>query len=225
MKPSNFEIEKEKILDQIVGGRCYYPDVKIWMHPFTIILVYYSKKLNVSPNALSLLNLFISIICLFFIYTNNFLLAFVLFWIRAILDCSDGALARYADQTSKFGALLDKAIDFPFYISFWLLIALKLPNIYYSIYLLSSAFLYLLLVEYYIEPRLLKLDKRAPVKKYFIDRGYILGFGFFTVFEFWTLAVFAVNVNYALQYLFVLIILTNMDIIYRLYEVIRYIRR
>ena len=222
MKSEKFKIEKEKILDQIVGGRCYYFDVKIWMHPFAIYLVYFSKRLNITPNFLSFANLFTSILCLIFFLTNNFIASFLLFWIRAILDCSDGALARYANQTSDFGKLLDSLIDWPFYIILWLLIAIKISNLYLSLYFLTSVFLYVLLVEYFIEPKLKKLKNRAPLKNYFLKNGFILGFGVFSVIEFWSLAFFAYNSTFAINNIYLLVILTNLDLVYRLYEVIRY---
>ncbi len=222
MKNLDFITEKEKILDQIVGGRCYYPDVRIWMHPFVVYLVYYSRKLKISPNALSITNLFVSIICLFCFYSNFFIAAFFLFWLRGILDCSDGALARYSNQTSKFGKILDSAIDWPFYISLWILVALKISNIYIAFYFLLSSILYVILVEYLIEPRLKNLVKRAPIKQYFLDRGFIIGFGVFTVLEFWTLALFALNNSFAREYIYVLVILVNLDLLYRIYETLRY---
>ena len=58
------------------------------------------------------------------------------------------------------------------------------------------------------------------MKQFFIDRGILIGMGVFTELEFWALAFFAIGV--APKYFWVLVLVNNMDLFYRWYEVIRY---
>ena len=222
---SEFLLEKEKILDEMIGGRCYYPDVRIWMHPFSTLLVYFSKKNNITPNTLSILNLLLSILCLFCFFKSYYFFAFFLFWMRAVLDCSDGALARYNNQTSKLGKFLDSAIDWPFYLILWFFIAFKLSSLFLTIYFLFTVISYVCFVEIYIEPNLSKLVKRAPLKNFFLEKGYILGFGVFTVLEFWSLAFFLFSDFLASKHIYILLILVNIDLLYRIYEIVIYKKR
>lgn len=61
----------------------------------------------VTPNMVSWFNIFFSVIILFLFATNNILLAIVLVFVRNILDCVDGGLARVKQQFSPWGGFLD----------------------------------------------------------------------------------------------------------------------
>jgi len=147
-------------------------------------------------------------------------LALLLFWGRLVIDYSDGALARYTDKTSKFGHRLDMVTDYVCYLGVWILIVLQLNSFCEQLYFLASCFAYLLCVQFYIIPRLGKLKRRATVKQFFMNHGILIGMGVFTELEFWALVFFAIGV--APKYLWVLAFINNMDLFYRLYEVVRY---
>ncbi|MGL6298249.1 MAG: archaetidylinositol phosphate synthase [Methanobacteriaceae archaeon] len=73
-----------------------------------------AKKLNVNPNIITIISLVLAIISAYlFSIGNPFYLigagGFILF--SGVLDVIDGAVARYHNKTSPFGAFLDSTID------------------------------------------------------------------------------------------------------------------
>ncbi len=215
-----FTEEKHRILESTTGAYCNYPSVRLFIHPFSIRIVYISAKLSLHPNLLSTVNIFISLSCLLFFLFHMYALSLLFFWARLVIDYSDGALARYTYKTSKFGDQLDKVTDYVCYLGLWILISLQLNSSFEKIFFLISCTAYLLCVHYYIIPRLVKLKRRAKVKQFFLDRGIVMGMGVFFELEFWSLVLFAIGV--APGYLFVLVILNNLDLLYRIYEILKY---
>lgn len=216
----SYRDEKEAIIDVTSGGRCYYLTVRLLIHPLSFRLVYLANKLRIHPNYLSLLCALFSVLCLYYFYMEHFLAAFILFYIRTIFDYADGALARYSSKLSKSGGILDRLIDEIFYLTLWIFIALKTESIVLGIYFMISVLLYRLIVDLFIWPRLDLLKKRSTIKKYFMDRGIIIGCGVATVLEFWVLFIFSIKVS---KYLLIIpILLCNLDLLYRTYEIIRY---
>lgn len=63
------------------------------------------------PNILTIIRFLLIPIIVFFIFTNNFLLAFVFFTISAITDIADGFIARKFNLISNFGKLMDPLAD------------------------------------------------------------------------------------------------------------------
>ena len=47
----------------------------------------------------------------FYVITENYTLFFFLYGLSAALDMADGYAARYFDQCSEFGAVLDQITD------------------------------------------------------------------------------------------------------------------
>ena len=103
------------------------------------------------PNVLTIFRLVLIPIILFFIYTGNFLLAFILFTISGITDVLDGFIARKFDLISNVGKLLDPLADKLTQISIlaalvkleaipgWILIILVLKEL---VMVLGASFLY-----------------------------------------------------------------------------------
>ena len=145
-------------------------------------------------------------------------MALVFFWLRVVFDYVDGALARYKNQCTKFGKYLDLTIDYLFYLSFWIFLAYTHSGI--GIYILCVPIIYTLTVDYFIEPRLGLLKKREPIKQFFINKGFILGFAPFGQFELWVfIASFVGVISESILYFIVLVFI---DLIYRVYEVVRF---
>ena len=79
----------------------------IFYRPLAFPLVLLGKKLKLTPNFFTTLSLISVLISAFFYSQNMIYWAAVLLFIKQILDCVDGSLARLTNQFSKFGGLYD----------------------------------------------------------------------------------------------------------------------
>jgi CDP-diacylglycerol--glycerol-3-phosphate 3-phosphatidyltransferase len=80
-------------------------------HRITSPIVGILSKSAITPNALTFVNLALSIGAAYAIATGHFLLGGVLVVVSGLFDLLDGALARLTRQATKFGAILDSTID------------------------------------------------------------------------------------------------------------------
>ncbi len=99
--------------------------------PIAIRLTYLFIKLGWSANAVTLSSLFFGVGGAFLLYPKNVLLnllgvACEIF--AAILDCSDGQVARLAHTSSQFGRLLDGAVDMANYVAIYLAVGFRLMD-------------------------------------------------------------------------------------------------
>lgn len=86
-----------------------------------------AKKTSLSPNTITALNIFLTIILTSIIFLKipsyvclpGIILIMIL---HVILDFFDGCLARTQNKSSKFGKLLDNISDVSYYLIFWLFI-------------------------------------------------------------------------------------------------------
>jgi CDP-diacylglycerol--glycerol-3-phosphate 3-phosphatidyltransferase len=69
------------------------------------------SKSRITPNALTFINLALNIIAAYVIAAGYFFLGGVLVLVAGLFDLLDGALARFTEQTTKFGAILDSVVD------------------------------------------------------------------------------------------------------------------
>ena len=69
------------------------------------------SKTGVTPNALTLINLALNVVAAYVIATGHFLPGGILVLVSGFFDLLDGALARFAKQATKFGAILDSTVD------------------------------------------------------------------------------------------------------------------
>jgi len=69
------------------------------------------SKLGPSPNQYTLNSIFFGIFCFVSLIFKNFILGLIFFLISAFLDFVDGAVARYSNKVTKFGAYLDTISD------------------------------------------------------------------------------------------------------------------
>jgi CDP-diacylglycerol--glycerol-3-phosphate 3-phosphatidyltransferase len=69
------------------------------------------SKTGVTPNALTLINLGLNIVAAYVIAVGHFVPGGILILVSGLFDLLDGALARFAKQATKFGAILDSTVD------------------------------------------------------------------------------------------------------------------
>ena len=103
------------------------------------------------PNILTILRLILIPIILYFIYSGNYILAFILFTISGITDVLDGFIARKFNLISNIGKLLDPLADKLTQISvlaalvkieiipFWILVIVVLKEL---VMVVGASFLY-----------------------------------------------------------------------------------
>ena len=63
------------------------------------------------PNALTIIRFLLIPIIVYFIFSNNFIYAFIFFTISGITDIADGCIARKFNLISNFGKLMDPLAD------------------------------------------------------------------------------------------------------------------
>jgi len=80
-------------------------------HRITNPVVGILSKSGIKPDALTFVGLAIDIGAAYVIATSYFFLGGVLILISGLFDLLDGALARFANQATKFGAILDSIVD------------------------------------------------------------------------------------------------------------------
>jgi len=69
------------------------------------------SKLGLSPNQFTILSLFFALISFYFLLKSNLGLALISYFLAAILDLIDGAVARFKKTETKKGAYLDTVCD------------------------------------------------------------------------------------------------------------------
>lgn len=63
------------------------------------------------PNTLTVVRLLLIPIIIFYIFTGNYILAFIFFTLSGITDIADGCIARKFNLVSNFGKLMDPLAD------------------------------------------------------------------------------------------------------------------
>lgn len=74
-------------------------------------IVKLAMKLNLSPNAVTLIGLIITLLASYFYAKGYFRIAGLILLLAGLCDAIDGEVARKANKVSKFGAFLDSTID------------------------------------------------------------------------------------------------------------------
>ena len=80
------------------------PYVKIYIDPI-------AKKIYINPNILTIIGLFIGILSAYFFASGNLLIGGILILVSGCFDVIDGAVARYQNSNTPFGAILDSTTD------------------------------------------------------------------------------------------------------------------
>lgn len=82
------------------------------LRPFlTKILEPIASRLNINPNVVTIISPFLAIISAYFFATGNLIGGALFILLSGFLDVVDGAVARYHNRTSPFGAFLDSTMD------------------------------------------------------------------------------------------------------------------
>ena len=68
-------------------------------------------RLNINPNIVTVISPFLAIISAIFFASGNLIGGAIFILLSGFLDVVDGAVARYHDRTSPFGAFLDSTMD------------------------------------------------------------------------------------------------------------------
>ena len=70
-----------------------------------------ASRLNINPNIVTVISPFLAIISAYFFATGNLIGGALFILLSGFLDVVDGAVARYHDRASPFGAFLDSTMD------------------------------------------------------------------------------------------------------------------
>ena len=77
----------------------------------TKILNPVAKNLNINPNIVTVISPFIAVIAAYGFANHMLILGMIAILASGFLDVVDGAVARYHDRSSPFGAFLDSTMD------------------------------------------------------------------------------------------------------------------
>ena len=77
----------------------------------TRILNPVAKRLNVNPNIVTVISPFVALLAAYGFANKLLILGTVAILLSGFLDVVDGAVARYHNRSSKFGAFLDSTMD------------------------------------------------------------------------------------------------------------------
>ena len=82
------------------------------LRPFlTKILNPLAKHLNINPNIVTVISPFIAVLAAYGFANHLLIIGTLAILLSGFLDVVDGAVARYHNKTSKFGAFLDSTMD------------------------------------------------------------------------------------------------------------------
>ncbi|KAA6225437.1 MULTISPECIES: CDP-alcohol phosphatidyltransferase family protein [unclassified Campylobacter] len=178
-------------------------------------------KTKITPNQITILAGIFVLISFVFISLKMAFVAGIFFLLYDFLDHIDGMLARYKNMSSKFGKFLDEFVDNIAFNGVFILIFFCFEtNLYALIFILFIMNLHGIIASFVIVPRLKKLKtiKRFGLKKFLLDRGFILGIDA-------SLLSFLIALSLFTKYFDAFFILIGLiyafDIVYRLIELKR----
>lgn len=70
-----------------------------------------AKNLNINPNIITLISPFIALAAAYTFSIHELIYSVILILLSSFLDVADGAVARYHNRTSPFGAFFDSTMD------------------------------------------------------------------------------------------------------------------
>ena len=175
------------------------------------------SKTPITPNMVTILNSFLALFIFYLAYNQKYIGVAILIQVYLFLDILDGNLARYKNMKSDLGAKLDNINDRVFYTLIFVFIGIGEVSLYLIISMVFLINLYAILATFYIVPRLKQLEtvERRGLKKYFMNRGFIIGMDLGTVDILTTIFLLLDKINILYMILIVGFVL---DIIMRLTE-------
>lgn len=209
---STMEQQQYKRRDKTMHVAEYFYTVKV-VEPLLPAL----SKTFLTPNMVTIFNSFLAMLIFYLSYLQKYTIVALLIQLYLFLDILDGNLARYKNMKSDFGAKLDSINDRVFYTLVFVFIGAKSVPVYLILGVIFLNNLYGIIATYYIVPRLRKLDaiERRGLKKYFMDRGLIIGMDLGTI-DILTTIFLLINVIKPLYIVLILGLLS--DIAFRLVE-------
>lgn len=170
--------EQYKRNDKTMHIAEYFYTVKI-VNPILPIL----SKTFLTPNMVTIFNSFFALFVFYLAYHDKFFAVAICMQVYLFFDILDGNLARYKNMKSKLGARLDSINDKIFYTLIFVFIGFKNVSIYLIVLVALLINLYGIIATYYIGPRLRELNiiKRKGLKKFFMDKGFIIGMDLGTI--------------------------------------------
>lgn len=189
------------------------------MHRYISVPIVKSlAKTKITPNMVTITNFILAAINSYLLFNNKLSIvsAFLMF-MYYFLDVVDGNLARCTGKTSKLGATLDKVGDDLFYNIFLITLGINRVPLYILFIVLFLHNIYGIAATYYIVPNIKKIKdfKRAGLKKYFMDKGIILGMDISLLNV--LIIVTILSRQYTAMYV-IIMILYIADILYRVIE-------
>ncbi|MCV3428666.1 CDP-alcohol phosphatidyltransferase family protein [Campylobacter sp. IFREMER_LSEM_CL1904] len=141
------------------------------------ILPFLAKK-NIHPILVTFLNTLLFPFILYCLYHNHFILGALLVQCYALIDHTDGMLARYTNKKTYIGSRLDRINDNIFFNMIFIVLTFSTHiSIYFMILVLLSMNIHNFFGMFYFAKKLRKLKKiqRFGVKKWLLDRNFLLG--------------------------------------------------
>lgn len=112
--------------------------------PYVAPLVRLLTALGLTPNQVTILGLLTALGSAYLVFSGEFILALIIWWLSRLLDALDGIYARATNQTSDFGAFLDIQFDMLAYSAMVIAFALQFPEL--SLQWLVILFCYVLCI-------------------------------------------------------------------------------
>ena len=143
------------------------------------------KYFNFTPNMITGINIIFSILCLYYLYIENFKLGALFLILTYLFDALDGFYARKYKMETYFGDLLDHYTDYIFYLGLYYLLLFKIPFknnkncILILVLLCITGIIHLGCIEHYnktssnLNTQLSQLKKICPNKEYIHYTKYL----------------------------------------------------
>lgn len=143
------------------------------------VLLPLANKTNVTPNQVTIFGSFMAFLSLLSLFLGNHILSFVCFFAYHFCDYIDGMLARYKKMSTKFGHYLDGITDMTTFNLIFVAayFGYEGVNIYLVLFVIFAINIHAIVATQYIVPKLRTLNsiRRFGIKKWFFDRGFLLG--------------------------------------------------
>ena len=107
-----------------------YSNIWRWLliNPISIVIAYLFSLIKIQPNLITLFSLIVGLISFYKFFLGEFLLGSCLINFAYLLDCVDGHLARYSNNTSKRGKYFDDVVGIVVWSFSWIFIGFGLYN-------------------------------------------------------------------------------------------------
>ena len=179
------------------------------------------SKMRLSPNQWTMISLLPVILAVYFLFTQQFIWAAVLFIISSFIDLIDGSVARVTGKVSKLGAYLDTVVDryIEGIIIFGLLLA-GLPDLWLPVYAWLFIYFFGALMTTYV--------KAAAKEKELVEeelKGGLLERAERLIILFIGILLAHFDPFYLTYIIVILAILTNISAIQRIYKATRVKKR